>query len=257
MARMTDKQRMLDAIPRDGAHIGNSALKALLNMREDRYWSVKDELVKDGLIASARGRGGGVYRIQNVSHTSPPTNVVGYKYSDENSLYEPFIQSIKDGFADQEDFQEHIIEQTAHQGSRNTHGIWTRPDVTLIGIRTYSYHPKTMEIITFELKHINGFNIAAVFETAAHTRFANRSFLAVYFPKDEGVFIDEELRKEVGLLCERFEIGLIFFKDPGDFNTFDFDVEAIWSQPDPAAQDDFIERQISSDSQKKLSRLVH
>ena len=63
---------ILQNVPEDGTSIGNKKLLGLLTKKanfsftEDAYFRICDDLIKDGLLAKGRGRGGSVMRT-NVS----------------------------------------------------------------------------------------------------------------------------------------------------------------------------------------------
>lgn len=86
--------------------------------------AVKERLERAQLIATDRGRDGPVYR-QSFGHVG------------ERTLYTPIqealsFQSVPNGFRKPKNA--HII-ATALQGRRATGGRWTRPDLTLVGLR--------------------------------------------------------------------------------------------------------------------------
>jgi hypothetical protein len=70
----------------------------------------------------------------------------------EASLYEPFHLAIVNGYTKENRIKRFISEVTAQQGRRTTGGKWTRPDVTVVAVRTYQFTPgKRIEVITFEV----------------------------------------------------------------------------------------------------------
>lgn len=79
---MTDQTTLRDAIltsvPRDGSSIGNQSLLEQLRrqfpqLADDVFWSVRDALIDEGLLAKGRGRGGAVRRNDNAEQT--PSNL--------------------------------------------------------------------------------------------------------------------------------------------------------------------------------------
>jgi len=159
----------------------------------------------------------------------------------------------KDKWTKDFDIKNFIIQITANQGSKNTGGMWTRPDITLIGVNSFAYYPvKTMDVITFEIKHFSDLSIAGVFETAAQSKFANKSYLIIYYPAEaQNTFSEIDLAR-LKTECERFSVGLIYFTDPTDYDSFNFVVEAERLIPDPANQDEFINKQINDENKKIL-----
>lgn len=90
-----------------------------------------------------------------------------------------------------------------------------------------------------------------VFECAAHSAFANRSYLA--FP-DSKEYDDSPLYDRISSECERFKLGLILFDNVADWDTYDFQIASIRNNPDPKNVNDFIKAQISEKSREEIQR---
>ncbi len=170
----------------------------------------------------------------------------------EAELYEPFKKAIETGYVPNNDLKPWICENTAAQGRRATGGRWTRPDVTLIAMQTFAYVPdKLFEVITFEIKPNLDTALDGVYEAAAHSAFAHRSYLAFPDSKDyESNPLFDRIRNE----CERFKLGLILFEDVANWDTYNFEVESQTQDPDPQAVNDFIKIQISERSREEIQR---
>ena len=112
-----------------------------------------------------------------------------------------------------------------------------------------------MDIISFEIKTYNDFSVTGVFETAAHSKYATKSYLCAYLPDgwDKTAPEYERIKSE----CERFGIGLIYFTDPNDYSDYDILVEPKRSNPDPFDMDKFISIQIEDRNKKKISEFLH
>jgi hypothetical protein len=172
----------------------------------------------------------------------------------ETSLYEPFHKAILTGYIKDNRLKRFISEITAHQGRRATGGKWTRPDVTLVAVRTYQFTPgKRLEVITFEIKPSVDSALEGVYEALAHSAFAHRSFLAVDQRefKGEGEVPNERIIQE----CTRHGVGYIAFEDVVDYNTYDIICPAKLRDPDPEEVDNFIKKQISPEKQDELRDL--
>lgn len=262
------KQRLFDLTPADGNGIGNGALREALKaafandeFTQEDYFDLRNSLISDGKLERGRGRGGSVHRVLTAAPTPPagagtpavevvePTEPTPPAEAD---LYEPFRQAIEGGFVPDNDLKPWICEITAFQGRRNTGGRWTRPDVVLIAIQTFPYVPdKVFEVITFEIKPDLSTALDGVFEAAAHSAFAHRSYLA--FP-DSNDYDDNPLYNRISDECERFGLGLILFEDINNWDTYNFEVSAKRSNPDPQAVNDFIKGQISEKGREELQR---
>lgn len=255
MSRTADDEYFLKNLPPDGSPIGNKALREKLKWDEDKYWKVRDELLESGSVKRGRGNGGSVSKIEiDAAAINKTTSAVKDPYKDEKSLYDDFKDTIELKFTRDMRLKSYVCEDISSQGSRSTGGLWTRPDIVLIAINSYSYYPgKVMDVITFELKHYKGLTIAGVFETASHSRFATKSYFVVYAPKS--VTLPSEFDRFAGE-CERFGVGLIRFTNPKDYDSFEVLVSPERKDTDPAEMDDFIKTQLSEKSKTKISELL-
>ena len=79
------------------------------------------------------------------------------------------------------------------------------------------------------------FDVSGVFETAAHSKYATKSYLCAYLPlgwKNE----DPEFER-IKAECERFGIGLMYFTTPEDYAAYEILVEPKRRNPDPIDMD--------------------
>ncbi|MDB5049133.1 MAG: hypothetical protein JWO30_2204 [Fibrobacteres bacterium] len=247
MGRKTDKEYLLELLPQDGTAMGNSNLKKTLGWNEDKYWDVRNNLLEEGLVSLGRGKGGSIFKVLTEEKTPKIVSV----YQSEKSLYQPFAEAIAKGYTKDKDIKTFIIQETANQGKKLTGGRWTRPDVVMISMNTYSFVPgKYLDVITFEIKPSTDFQITGVFETAAHSRFATKSYLCVHLPEDWDDTNPEYER--IKAECGRFGVGLMYFTNPADYDTYEILVEPKRWNPDPADTDSFISVQIGDKEKKKI-----
>jgi len=259
------KQKLYELTPPDGKAISNPALRESLKsalpteeFSPDDYWDLRNSLITDGKLEKGRGYGGSVRRVLTevepavvIAGSAPPA-VEPAKVVAEVSLYEPFQKCIQEGYVPDNDLKPWICEITAFQGKRNTGGVWTRPDVTLIAIQTFVFVPtKQFDVITFEIKPTIETAMEGVYECAAHSAFANRSYLA--FP-DSDTYDNSPLFDRISDECERFGLGLLLFKDVADWDTYNFQIAAKRKNPDPRSVNDFIKVQISEKSREEIQR---
>ncbi len=262
------KQALFGLTPADGKSIGNVSLREALRatfpndeFSEEDYWDIRNSLIADGRLEKGRGKGGSVARIlfappapaaEVASVAAEPGADVAFSSGAEVPLYEPFQKVIQTGYVADNDLKPWICEITAFQGRRNTGGLWTRPDVTLIAIQTFVYVPdKLFEVITFEIKPSLDSAMEGVFETAAHSAFAHRSYLAI---PDSDDYDNNPLFDRVQGECERFGLGLILFENVANWDTYTFEVSAERKSPDPQSVNDFIKGQISEKSREEIQR---
>ena len=255
MAKKSFQNKLLDKIPDDGSAIGNMTLIKKLGWDEDRYWSVRDDLVNDGKIALGKGKGGSVFKLIIKSKKKKKLSKA-IPFTQEKSLYKPFFEVISTKFIKDKGIKNFISQITASQGSKSTGGKWTRPDIVVVAVNTYSYLPgKIMDIISFEIKTSKDFDVSGVFETAAHSKYATKSYLCVYLP--EGWNNEDPEFERIKSECERFGIGLMYFSDPTDYANYEILVEPKRGNPDPHDMDTFISIQILDKNKKQISEYLH
>ena len=171
---------------------------------------------------------------------------------EETSLYEPFQNAIVNGYTKDNRIKRFISDLTAQQGRRFTGGRWTRPDLTLVAVRTYQFTPgKRIEVITFEVKPDLDGALGGVYEALAHSAFAHRSYLAVdirEYAEPNQKIPDDRIVQE----CTRHGIGYIEFTDVADYDTYEVVCSAKLNEPDPHEVDNFIRTQISAPKQEEL-----
>jgi len=255
-SKKRDYQRLLlSLVPPVGETIGNGALRDQLrekiqdqgdDLNDQEYWLLRNALIEEGAIEQGRGRGGSVHRVEEEIVEGPAPRA-------EAALYEPFLKAVTEGYAPANRIKRYVAEITAAQGRRMTGGKWTRPDVTLLAVRAFSFVPgKRLEVITFEVKPSLDQALDGVFEALAHSAFAHLAFLAVKIGGDDDELPDDRIFQE----CKRLGVGYITFEDPADYNTFDVEISASIKEPDPYEVDKFITTQISDDKQNELRELL-
>jgi hypothetical protein len=208
------KKRLYELTPPDGRSIGNAALRDLLKtafpndaFTQDDYFDLRNSLRAEGKLERGKGKGGSVHRVlsagpegtggapavEAVEPAEPPPAA-------EVDLYEPFRRAVENGYVLDNDLKPWVCETTAAQGRRNTGGRWTRPDVALVAMQTFPYVPnKVFQVITFEIKPDLATALDGVFEAAAHSAFAHRSYLA--FPDSEEYEDNPLFDVSAGLEC--------------------------------------------------------
>src|ERR1035441_1190120 len=180
---------LLSLIPESGTSIGNFTLREQLRKRiesnggelsDQDYRQLRDSLIDDGLIVQGRGRGGSVHRVLAKAEEEPPP-LIQPPVPISNATYirhsrQPLHRDTSRTTGSNGSFRKSLRHKdVAVQGGR-----WTRPDLTLIAVRTYSFTPgKRLEVITFEVKPNLDTALEGVFEALAHSVFAHRSYLAV------------------------------------------------------------------------------
>jgi len=242
-----------------GGKSGNVSLRQGLGWEEDLYWSAQGQLIKEGLIGLGRGRGGSVHlpesEMKNIS-TDEKTVATVAKGKDaqkrERDLYLPMKTSIEGKWIKRFGFDEVYVDETHSQGSRDTGGTFTRPDITAAGIRRYVYLPKRLEIVTFEIKPIEAVNITGVLEALAHKEGAHRSYVIYSISRTS---FDEAVESErIIELSQKYGIGVILAENPDQVETWEMVLDAARHEPDPARLDRFLSDLPNDAMKKKLSK---
>ncbi len=252
---------LLSLVPKDGSAIGNTKLSGLFleqarrqlkeNLGEEVYWQVRNGLIENGVLETGRGKGGSV---RLAGDTVAPPMAKRHKRQKERLLYDPFYQSIQTGWVKQYDITDYVSEVSAYKGRKATGGKWTRPDVTLVSVATYAFiFGKIVEVITFEIKPAGAHGLEGVYETASHSAYANKSYLALHFP--DGTPEDYPGRERLEQEAVRFEIGLVTFEDPARWDTFNVVIEAKHQVPNPRDTNTFLSR-LKTETKERLSKLL-
>lgn len=241
--------KLFKEIPTDKP-IGNVSLLKKSGLSEDEYWLLRNKLLEQGRIGKGRGKGGSVYRL-NGSGQAKPTKSGRKRRGVEGELYSDFEKWLREFWAKEANLTMSWVEKTAHQGRKPTGGKWTRPDFAIVAVNTYRYFPgKFLEVISFEVKPDLQEALAGVFECAAHSVYANRSFLAVYVPNEADKESEEYARIERE--CERFGLGLVIFNEPAEKDSYEVTVDAAHRTPDPVEVDKFIASQLTQKTQELI-----
>lgn len=245
--------------------IGNFKLRTRLvgaGWTEELYWEIRNRLIERGVLTTGKGKGGSVRRVPPPQAaivsadvgTAPtqdePANLpVG---ASEKDLYAPMVEVIKSRWAQDYRLDSLIAEITAAQGSRQTRGKWTRPDITVASFKTYPYVPgRHFDLITFEIKPTDAIDITVIYEALGHRRASTRAYALLHVPENERPSLETVL-EEISLEAKRFGIGLVVAADPSDYDTWEELVEAVRHEPDPERLNDFLAQQVSQGFREQI-----
>ena len=259
--------QFLNGVPDDGTSIGNKRLRdEVLGWDSDLYLAVRKRLIDAGSLVVGRGKGGSVRRLIEEAGPGPQEAEVqavepaaaepaaADPFADEASLYAPVTDVIRNRWIQDQPFDQVLVEQT-DRGGRRKDGIWTRPDVTVAAMTSYTYVPgRHFDIITFEIKRHSGFNVTAIYEALAHRRAATRSYVFVYIPENLQDTFENPTLVDISEEASKHGIGLIVASDPSDFDTWDIREDAVRVSPDPARLNAFIRNQMSEGSREQIVR---
>lgn len=252
-----DQGALLKLVPDDGTTIGNVMLKKKLHWRSGRYYDVRDSLVDSGYLVLGRGRGGSVRR--NVAPAVPSD---GEAISDsaehiievqrEFDLYAPTRTVLAEEWARDHRTDPIAVEITALKGSRLA-GIWSKPDITSIQIRTFPYVPgKHLEVVTFEVKPVTAINVYAVYEALAHRRAATHSYVLLHIPPENADILENDIQG-IAETARAHGIGVITVGDPAGYQSWEEREQALRVEPDPARLNEFIAGQLSEETREAIA----
>ncbi len=253
--KMADEiaKTILKCIPKDGTFVTNKAVREKARLDKSIYIIARKRLLQEGVIGRARGMGGRVYRL---GAPPPPKDPKKPGKKLESALYAPVEEVLREAWTAENSITDFIIQTTANQGSKKTGGKWTRPDIVVVAVQRFKYVPGTvLTLATFEIKAEGRWGIESVYETAAHSTFAHKSYLAIHAPKLSLVAESPDFERLIDH-AERFDIGVMVFEHPSDWDTYEVVLEADRREPDPVDVDDFLQTQLDkankSDLLKKL-----
>lgn len=252
-----------------GIAIGNKSLRdQLVGWEEGLYWAIRNRLIERGILESGRGKGGSVKLVAVVPPT-PPSETISFfegiqvsaqepvaqvEYARESELYPPVSEVLRNQWAKEQGFDSYLVEITAKQGSKQTGGKWTRPDITAVGYKTFPYVPgRFLEVATFEVKPTLTIDVAAVYEAIAHRRASTRAFVIAHIPENKKSQYEPIIEALVDE-AKKFGVGVIIAEEPHNFDTWDVLLEAERFEPDPARLNKFIAEQTSSELKEQIVR---
>jgi hypothetical protein len=250
------KQDFLKRLRDLGGRSGNKALTTALGWDDEFYSRVQAQLISEGKIRSGPGRGGSVAIVEEsiVSITAPLQPIPISAVVPEQDLYSPIRKQIEAKWIATRGYDTFIIEETHSQGSRATGGTYSRPDITVVGVKKYLFLPTVLEAVTFEIKPRSAVNVVGVLEALSHRESVNKSYVAFHIGADAFDHSDEASR--IVALSQRHGVGLILVEDQNNYDTWDIRSEAQWTSPDPDRLDAFINGLREEPNKEKLRRAL-
>jgi hypothetical protein len=256
MPKVSDRERLFNALPQDGAFVTNKEIREKLKLTDERYWQIREQLRNEEKIIIGRGYGGRVARKLDAAQISkeqkPPVpgtaqeeiTEIQEDIRAEPSLYEPFAEAIRKISKD-DGLEQTIVQVTAWAAKRRKLGPRTQPDICRISVQNLMYlKQKIVELTTYEIKPIIC-DVHGVYEALSHSRRGHRSYLAIY---DKNSDHDPEAASKLERLkieCARTGVGLIVFTDPNNFETYETLVEPRANFADLSEVNEFIATQIT------------
>lgn len=231
MARSSDRDRLIWFLQEQGSS-SNRTVRSTLNLSDERYATIRQELLEAGLVEKVKGQGGGV-QLTKQGYKEVALPRATSSVTNEKALYAPYLEVIR---AESEENEEPalVIDTSALRKS----GKWSNPDITKVSIRKFPIL-RTHKIIvtTYELKQWGRWNIESVFEAASHRRFAHEAYVVLEWAKGEDVLgLDEMIA-----VCSRFGVGLLTLHPYYRNYRYDIQLEAEKNN----ASEDYLEEYLS------------
>jgi hypothetical protein len=205
MSRYTDRDRVLRLL-NETEGLSNLRIKTELNIGDDRYATVRNELLDDGLVEKYVCRGGGIRLTRKGERETGTEEEVSSTVNKEADLYEPLASFLEKQA--EEDGVQSVICQTHQLRAR---GKWQNPDVSRITIECYQHLRKVrVSVTTYEVKQFPKWTVSAVYEAASHHRFSHEAFVVLEWPNGIEFSITDPTHKldQIARECQRYGIGL-------------------------------------------------
>jgi len=118
-------------------------------------------------------------------------------------------------------------------------GQWSRPDLVLACIRRYrSRATPELELYGFELKLESGFDVSAVHQALAHTRYVHYSHVVVHCPADD---VWSQRLSELRAHAQNYGVGVIRLKRATPEAGYEIALHSSRFNPAPGSVDRFLE----------------
>jgi hypothetical protein len=256
------EQALLAEVPTDGKTIGNIALIRKLGWAEDAYWPVRDALIDRGELVRGGGRGGSVYRvIADVEEDDldlgavAPARRAGLAV--EKDLYEPIRKVLKKSWAKDQRFLTNSIVKTianVRQGAGGT-GKWSQPDLLFLGLPKYELMGQSeLNVVTFEVKRLGGWDIKSIYQAEAHKQNANYSYVFLHNEDDSSERENDANFQRCRRKAFEFKVGLIVASDPGNYETWNTVVEAQRNNLALETVETFVAEHVNEDERDQILR---
>lgn len=258
-----DEEKLFRAVPDDGSTISNIRVKKKVRWADDKYWAVRDSLVDKGLVVRGRGRGGTLRRTIEIPEVEQVAVRVDTPISEahvfdslrrEEELYPGIAAVLRSDWAKDRRISPLAVDVVARQGRRDTGGIWSRPDLVTVEVKTFEYVPgKFLDLTTFEVKPADAIDVQAVYEALAHRRSATHSYVWLHVPSSHADSLEAAVQS-VQQVARAHGIGVIIAASPSDYTTWEEREEAQRVVPDPERMNEFIKRQLPGSAQQLVAQ---
>jgi predicted transcriptional regulator len=205
MPKLSDRDRILRLLS-EAEGLSNIRIKTELNLSDDRYDTVRDELLQDNLIEKYVCRGGGIRLTRKGEKESPSYDGAGSTIENEAALYKPLI-----AFLEKEADEDGLEAVICATHALRVRGQWQNPDVTRVAIEQYHHLRKAhVTVTTYEVKQFPRWTTEVVYEAASHHRFSHEAYVVLEWACDEKFSLTDPTYRldQLARECRRFGVGL-------------------------------------------------
>jgi hypothetical protein len=249
---------MLQVLQNQGPSLTNKTPEKAVGLEGDHesYLDARQILLDAKLLQKGPGQGGTVHLTSHDAPRSAHHELGDPRYPAESSLYKPMLQVIDTEWSPQRGAEKVAAQITAFAGKKDTGGTWSRPDITTVEVRAFTFVAgRHLDVVTFEVKPVTAISVQGVYEALAHRRAANRSFLLLHVPlKDTVATVDDVER--VCLAAREQGIGVIVANEPDDIRTWTERISAERVATDPEHIERFIANQLHDDKKSLVAQRV-
>jgi len=182
-------QAVMEYLAHAGEAVAVDELKMGIGLGEQGIESVIEELVRKGQVKRPRGRGRRIYLVTEPCGFDDLLREFHYEprfWKKENDAYRALARKLEREWMPALGFSDVCVAITAHQGRRNTGGVWSRPDLVATGQHpTLPPRSDRRLAVTFEVKLAHQFDLRAIHEANAQRihRDASAAFVLVVVTK--------------------------------------------------------------------------
>lgn len=234
-----------------GLRSNRETMRNNLNVRDKHlpaFFTAISELADEGKVVGTRGGPGGVVHwLRDEPMASP-------QEKPESNLWGDVKEVIASYFFPSKRFNNYILEVTACKGRKNTGGIWTRPDISGVVVRTLDFGVQSeVLVITFEVKKSIDDAVMGVYEAAAHLSRADYSYLVVQI-KEQMSDLDKLKLARIKHECQSVSVNLITFTQKDDWETYETRIDNFNEKSDRKSQ--FVEDLFSEEVKMELLKSI-
>ncbi|UDF04658.1 hypothetical protein [Asticcacaulis sp. AND118] len=259
--------KIIEALSKSKGHLTRNDLWKKLptpnKQPTQEYWPAEQSLVDKQKIVRRRGHRGGIYLVDQAdviptevtAETIKAANPETKQILMEREYYDSILGTIISNWTLQPGFTHVYGAVTAGQGRRQTGGRWTRPDIVICTVSEWLFSSRPEgDVRTFEVKRFEALDVLAVYEALSHKSKAHYAYLLIVNVPER---LSEDQKADLeGVLsvAGKHGIGVITAKDPNDWSSWEFELDATRSDADHQAINQMLLDQVPPDVREHFHR---